>query len=101
MLYRLYAALGGNRHRISATLTVFAVSGFALHDLPISIIRGYLSLSTTAAFLLFGCFSLVSASFQGTLKQRAWPRLSNAALNIGLVVLGLGLGALLNRSLIV
>lgn len=97
-LYRLYVALGGNRRRVRATLAVFVLCGALLHDLPVSLLLGRVSLATTCAFSLFAVLALASRAAQPRLRQRRWPPLANAAVNVAALAGGLGGGAWLSRA---
>ncbi len=98
-LYRLYLLLGGNRNRVVATLVVFASCGFFLHDLVSLLLFGVFSFVCTLGFFLYGVLSLASARLQVLLRQKRWPPLANAAVNVGLVVAGLWAGVRLNALL--
>ncbi|MCP4200688.1 MAG: hypothetical protein GY769_01985 [bacterium] len=99
-LYRLYLVLGGNRHRLVATLTVFASCGFVLHDLLVFLFSGYFSLVCTFGFVFFAILSLLSARFQKLLRQGEWPAAANAAANIGAIIVGLIGGVWANNILL-
>lgn len=92
VLFGLYRALGGNKHRVPATLLTFACCGFFLHDLPVAFVVGRPLVSTTSAFLAFGAFALMNQRLVPRIKQKAWRRRANVLLNVTLVVCGLLLG---------
>lgn len=83
-LFRLYRILGGNRHRVLATVVVFTMCGF-LHDMAVLLLVRRWSLMLTAAFLAFASLTLLSLKLEPILKQARWPSILNVLLNLALV----------------
>ena len=100
LLFRLYLVLGGNRRRILSTITVFLFCGFMLHDLPISIIRGHIQVTITAAFFLFGVVTLLFQQAENRLGALQWPRVVHVICNFGVVGGGLLFGVWVQNWLI-
>jgi hypothetical protein len=98
LLFRLYVFFGGNKYRVPATIGVFFVCGVC-HDLLVFILFRHLQVVITFAFLLFGIFSLISHYFQSLLQQNRWPPWVNALFNIGLVIVPLYAGVLIDNAL--
>ena len=92
-LFHLYRLLGGNRHKVPATLTVFVVCGFAMHDLPVILLTSRIQLTVTVAFLAFGLAALSSQAVARSWGLSRWPKWLHVLLNLGLIVAGLLFGA--------
>ena len=82
LLYSLYRRLGGNQHRLVASMIVFTLSGF-LHDLAVMLIFRRQFVAFTAAFILFGALALLNRTTEPCLRQDRLPRWVNAIWNLG------------------
>lgn len=97
-VYRLYLSLGGRRRWIFPTLFSFIFCGVA-HTVIVFPFFGHWSFSVIGAFICFGVLTVLSKKFSRLLRQDRWPRLFNAAMNIGLMLISFNLGFKLDRLL--
>lgn len=94
-LFRVYLAIGGNKRPALASLVVFLLCGFVLHDLLRFVTAHQLSLSSTIAFFVYWLLALLSRRFGAALKQETWPGGINVVMNLACVAFGLACGAAL------
>ncbi len=95
-VYRLFLILGGRRRWVIPTLFSFILCGTA-HTMIVFPFLGRWSFSVIGAFACFGLLTVLSKKLSRLLRQDRWPRLVNAAVNIGLVVASFDAGFRLDR----
>lgn len=95
LTFRLYLALGGQKHRHAATVATFAVNGLVHTVVACPFFRRW-SWTLIVTFLLFGIMTVLSRGLQPVLRQERWPAIANLAVNVGLVILSFDLGFRVN-----
>jgi len=100
LLFLLYLRLGGKRYKVVATMSVYVVSGFLIHDLPIIVFFSKPNITMSMTFFAFGGMVLFSKRFEKILNQEHWPVAINVILNFALLAAGATFGVLTNHFLL-
>lgn len=98
LTFRLYLALGGRRHRATATLATFFVNGLVHTVVACPFFRRW-SWTLIVTFLLFGILTILSRGLEPVLRQARWPAIANLALNVGLIIFSFDVGFRVNAFL--
>lgn len=97
-VYRLFISLGGRRRWIFPLLLSFIFCGIA-HTIIVFPFFGRWSFSVIVAFTCFGVFTIISKKISLILRQDRWPKLFNAIVNIGFVIISFDIGFRIDRIL--